>query len=151
MSAPIVKRPEVVASEEGAPTVEVLSKALPVNNSIGKLIGERSRTLPAAASSVEPPKPGGAGGQVKPPKLLKSFPPVYPPVARQRKMEGDVTIEATVDAAGNVARTRVVSGLAIFHQVAIDGLRNWKYQPATLNGQPVSADVLVVLKFRINH
>jgi protein TonB len=99
---------------------------------------------------VQPPKPAAIGGRVKPPRLLKSAPPVYPPVARQRKMEGDVAIEATVDASGKVAATRIVSGPALFHQAALDAVRNWKYQPATLNDQPVSADVLVVLKFRIN-
>ena len=152
LSAPIVKRPSAVPGEEPAPTVEVLSEAMPPGGNLGALVPSVSRTVPAAAlSSAQPLKPEGSGGNVKPPQLVKSAPPGYPPVARQRKMEGDVAIEASIDASGNVANVRVASGPAFFHQVALDAVRNWKYQPATLNGQPVSADVLIVLKFRINN
>jgi len=151
LSAPLVKQPSAVPGEEPAPSVEVLSEAIPAAGSISGLVPGAPRTVPASAlSPVQPPKPAAIGGRVKPPRPLKSAPPVYPPVARQRKMEGDVAIEATVDASGTVTTMRVVSGPAFFHQVALDAMRNWKYQPATLNDQPVSADVLVVLKFRMN-
>jgi len=152
LSAPLVKRPSAVPGDEPAPSVEVFSKAIPAGGSISGLVPGAPRTVPASAlSPVQPPKPATNGGRVKPPRLLNSAPPVYPPVARQRKMEGEVTIEATIDASGRVAATRIVSGPALFHQAALDAMRNWKYQPATLNDQPVSADVLVVLKFRINN
>jgi len=150
LSAPIVKHAEATPSEEAAPAVEILSGTIPASNPIGGLIGGEPRPLAVAESSVLPPKPSGISGQVRPPRLLKSFPPAYPLVARQRKMEGDVAVEATVDASGTVVKMRVVSGPAFFHQAALDAVRGWKYQPATLNGVTVSADVLVVLKFRIN-
>ena len=151
LSAPLVKRPSAVPGDEPAPSVEVFSEAIPAGGNLGALVPGAPRTVSVSAlSPVQPPKPAAIGGRVKPPRLLKSAPPVYPPVARQRKMEGEVTIEATIDASGKVTTMRVVSGPAFFHQVALDAMRNWKYQPATLNDQPVSADVLVVLKFRIN-
>ena len=151
LSAPIVKRPSAVPGEEPAPSVEILSEAIPASGNLNAIISDSARTLPASAVSPAQPPKAATGGHVQEPRLVKSIPPTYPPVARQRKMEGDVAVEVTIDASGNVAKMRVVSGPAFFHQAALDAVRNWKYQPATLNDQPVSADVLVVLKFRINN
>lgn len=105
--------------------------------------------LPGASpgDSALPPPP--VGGRVTPPELLSSVPPAYPLLAKKYKVEGDVTVQANIDASGNVVRMKVVSGPVLLHQAAMDALRQWKYQPAKLNDQPVPMQIRVTIKFRI--
>ncbi len=70
--------------------------------------------------------------------------------ARQMRVEGDVTIQADIDAGGNVLGMKVVSGPRVLHEAAMEALRRWKYDPATLNDQPVPSNTLVTIKFRLN-
>jgi TonB family protein len=96
---------------------------------------------PVAAISV--------GGDVKPAKLLSSVPPVYSSLARTQHVTGDVKIDALIDANGRVTSTKVISGPTLLHQAAIDALRQWKYQPATLDGKPVPMHLAITLQFRL--
>jgi protein TonB len=58
-------------------------------------------------------------------------------------------VDALVDATGHVSSMHVVSGPALLHQAAMDALRQWKYQPATLDGKPVPMHLAVTLQFRL--
>jgi TonB family protein len=89
------------------------------------------------------------GGQLQQPKLLSSVAAVYPPLARARRVQGEVTIDALIDAAGKVAETNVMSGNALLQQAAIDSLRLRKYQPALLNGQPIPTHINVTIVFHL--
>jgi len=106
----------------------------------------------AANSDVAPPPPPAAppiriGGDVKPPKLLSSALPVYPSIARSSGIEGSVVVEASIGPAGSVVSTKVISGSPMLRQAALDALRRWKYQPATLNGEPVAVQINVTIQF----
>jgi TonB family protein len=89
------------------------------------------------------------GGDVKPAKLLSSVPPVYSSLARTQHVTGDVKIDALIDANGRVTSTKVISGPTLLHQAAIDALRQWRYQPATLDGKPVPMHLSIMLQFRL--
>ncbi len=91
--------------------------------------------------------PGTA--QVTQPKLVSSVQPAYPAVAMQMHTQGDVVIRAQIDANGKVASMNVVSGSALLQQAALNALRQWKYQPSKLDGQPVPAEILVTIRFRL--
>jgi len=104
------------------------------------------------ASSSGPAAPTGSipvGGDVKSAKLLKSVPPVYPAFAKTQHVSGDVRVDALVDAEGRVTTMKVVSGPAMLHLAAMDALRQWKYQPATLDGKAVSMHLTVTIQFRL--
>jgi periplasmic protein TonB len=105
----------------------------------------------AANSDVAPPPPAAPpiriGGNVKPPRLLSSALPVYPSIARSSGIEGSVVVEASIGPAGNVVATKVISGPPILRQAALDALRRWKYQPATLNGEAVAVQTTVTIQF----
>jgi TonB family protein len=88
------------------------------------------------------------GGSLVQAKLIHSTPPVYPASARQSGIEGDVVVTAHLDQAGNVTSVGVVSGLAVLRQAAIDAVKTWKYQPSTLDGDPVQSQVNITLQFR---
>jgi periplasmic protein TonB len=102
-----------------------------------------------SSNQKEPAAPITVGGEVKPAKLLSSVPPGYPQMARTQRVSGDVTIDASIDAAGRVSATRVISGPTLLHQAAIDAVKQWKYQPATLNGQATAMHLTVTVQFRL--
>jgi len=94
--------------------------------------------------------PAPTGGRVENPRLLTSVQPVYPPLAKKQGLEGDVTIEATIDATGQVGGMKVVSGPVALQQAAMDAMRLWKYEPAKLNGQSVSMQTRVLIRFKLH-
>ncbi len=114
--------------------------------------------LPAVAASpvnLAPPTqpaatgPVSVGGEVKPPKVVSSVLPAYPAIARQANVQGNVVVHVIIDKAGNVSDARAISGPAILREAAVDALRGRKYQPSTLNGRPISIEMLVTIQFRL--
>jgi TonB family protein len=98
---------------------------------------------------VAPAAPLPIGGDVRPARLIASTSPVYPPIAKNQRIEGAVRIDALIDANGKVSSMKIVSGPVLLHQSAMDALRNWKYQAATLDGKPVPMHLTVTLQFRL--
>jgi periplasmic protein TonB len=74
---------------------------------------------------------------------------VYPSLARTQRISGDVRVEALIDASGKVSTMKVISGPTLLHQAAMDSLRQWKYQPATLNGTPVAMRLTATVQFHL--
>ena len=62
-------------------------------------------------------------------------------------MQGDVVIEMTIDAEGNVADARVVKSVPLLDQAALDAVRQWQYRPTLLNGVPTAVVTTVTVKF----
>src|SRR5882672_313282 len=105
-----------------------------------------------AANTSQPAAPAAVlrvGGEVKQAKLIASVPPSYPVLARNQHVSGDVRIDALIDANGRVTTMKIVSGPTLLHQAAMDALRQWKYQPATLNGNAVPMHLTVTIQFRL--
>jgi TonB family protein len=88
------------------------------------------------------------GGDVKAAQLIKSVPPVYPQLAKAQRVFGDVQIDALIDASGNVATLKVLSGPIILQKAALDSVKQSKYSPALLDGQPTSMHIVVTVQFR---
>jgi protein TonB len=102
--------------------------------------------LPVPAPPV-PKAPLRVGGNIKPPRMISSVLPAYPSIARQAGVEGNVVIDTVVDKTGDVASMKVVSGPPMLRQPALDALRQWKYEPSRLNGQPVAVEMIVTIQF----
>lgn len=88
-----------------------------------------------------------ADGALVAAKLLKAATPVYPPDAMRSFITGDVTLNAVVDAKGNVGKMEVIAGPAALRDAALDALQHYKYAAATRDGKGVSSEVQVVIKF----
>ena len=96
-----------------------------------------------------PAAPVAQGGDVTPARMITSVPPIYPALAKSQHVAGSVRVDALVDANGRVTTMKVVSGPSLLHQAAMDALRQWKYQPATLNGKSVPMHLAVTIQFRL--
>lgn len=138
----------------------------PVNsNTAGKLSSEAPAIQPEVATSlggpigdvlvskVAPAAPaahGPIGGMVQQPRLVRATLPVYPQLAKSSRVGGDVVVDALIDAAGRVTTLKVISGPVLLQQAAMDTVRQWKYEPARLDGQAVAMHLSVTVKFRLN-
>jgi len=90
-----------------------------------------------------------AKGEIKPPKLIKKVDPVYPLQAKQKGIEGIVILEAQTDAKGNVVKVNVLkSESTLFNLAAIEAVKQWKYQPLIINGQPTPVMFTVTVVFK---
>jgi TonB family protein len=96
-----------------------------------------------------PEMPLPIGGDVRSAKLIGSVAPVYPMLAKNQHVSGDVRVDALIDANGRVTTMKVISGPTLLQQAAMDALRQWRYQPAALDGKPVPMHLTVTLQFRL--
>jgi len=109
------------------------------------ILGSSDATPPPPEVKAEAPVK--VGGEVTPPQLISRALPLYPTVAKEANVSGDVAVRATIDAKGNVSHMEIVSGPPMLRQAALEALHRWKYRPATLDGQPVETQILVTIQF----
>ena len=145
LAKPKVRRSgKIQANGELAPTLEDNNDALSLgDNPLGANFAESSKQ-PAAPAAPVP-----VGGDVRPARLISPVSPAYPALAKAQHVAGDVRIDALIDANGRVTTMKVVSGPSLLHQAAMDALRQWKYQPATLDGKAVPMHLTVTLQFHL--
>jgi periplasmic protein TonB len=115
----------------------------------GILGGSRQMPVPPPPTPVVHKGPYRVGGKVQAPKLIQQVQPVYPPLARQAHIQGDVVIDSVIDTQGRVTQMKVVSGSPLLVEAAMQALEQWRYQPTLLNGQPVAVDMMVTVHFNL--
>jgi protein TonB len=148
------KKPVMGDVRLAAPNVNRKNSNQDAGESAPELDGQRASSgeglgTMAISNSRQPAAPLPVGGDVKSAVLLSSTPPVYPSLARTQHVNGDVKIDALIDATGHVTTMKILSGPTLLHQSAMTALKQWRYQPATLNGNPVPMHLTVTLQFRI--
>jgi len=81
--------------------------------------------------------------------LIKSVPPVYPQLARQMRVQGDVELLASIGKDGSITAVKLLSGESALSHAAIDAVKQWKYKPYYLDDQPVEIQTQITVKFRL--
>jgi protein TonB len=118
---------------------------------VGGVLGGTGTSAPTPSPAPRPvQKIVRVGSGVKPPRQTYSVDPVYPPLARETHIRGTVIVDAVIDEHGNVVQARVVSGHPLLMDAALKAVLLWKYEPTTLNGQPVSVELQVQVHFKLN-
>jgi len=74
--------------------------------------------------------------------------PVYPPVARQLKIEGRVEIEIAIAPTGSVEETKILTGNATLTGAAVNAVKLWRFEPFTSDGKPVRAIAVLSFNFK---
>ena len=95
------------------------------------------------------PEPVRIGGNMKPPTRTYYVEPRYPSVALAVKEEGTVTLEATLDEAGNVKDLKVIGSRPLLDNAAIEAVSKWRYTPTRLNGVAVPIILTVRVTFAL--
>jgi protein TonB len=79
--------------------------------------------------------------------LVTKVLPTYPEIARRANLTGKVDLEIEIDQEGKVVRATPVSGPPVFHAAAVAAVRQWRFQPATINGNRVPSQGKVSVVF----
>jgi protein TonB len=124
---------------------------------MGGVIGGILSSVPQAAPPPPPvaaPKPVApqrirVGGNVQQARLVNQPKPVYPPLAKQARIQGTVRFNAIIGRDGAIANLQVVSGHPLLVPSALEAVRQWKYQPTLLNGEPVEVVTQIDVNFTL--
>jgi TonB family protein len=81
--------------------------------------------------------------------ILRKTTPEYPANARSLRIQGAVVIHAIISKKGDVVNLSVISGPAELQQAALDAVKQWKYKPYLLNGEPTDIDTMITVNFNL--
>ncbi|MGC2474043.1 MAG: TonB family protein [Candidatus Sulfotelmatobacter sp.] len=81
--------------------------------------------------------------------LYKKVSPVYPPAAMRMRTEGAVQLIATISKNGDITHVKALSGDTLLTKAAVDAVKQWKYKPYLLNGEPVEIQTQVTINFKL--
>jgi protein TonB len=123
-------------------------------NETGVFGGIPGQGLTGGEGPALPPPPRAAaparikqGGAVTAASIRTQTQPSYPPLARQAHIQGMVVLHAIIDKQGRVAQLEVVSGHPLLVQSAMEAVKQWRYKPTQLNGDPVEVDTTIQVTF----
>jgi TonB family protein len=91
--------------------------------------------------------PARPKSELVPATLISRTAPVYPSMARQMGISGAVLMTVTISPKGTVTAVQVISGAPQLRQAAVSAVRQWRYKPAMLNGQPAESAAEVQINF----
>jgi TonB family protein len=107
---------------------------------------ERAAQVAADPAPVSPIRVSGSATQAT---LLSQVAPVYPPIAKTAHISGTVLLHCLIGKDGSVETLEYVSGPPLLMKAALDAVRQWKYKPMLLNGEPVRVDTTVSVVFML--
>jgi TonB family protein len=103
-----------------------------------------------ANGNAAPPQRIRQGGNVTAASLMNRVQPEYPKEARKERISGTVRLHVIIQKDGTVGQMEVISGHPLLVQTAIDAVRQWRYRPTQLNGNPVEVDTVVDIIFQLS-
>lgn len=122
---------------------------------VGGLDGEEAPYVflivePAAEPGKAGDGPLFVGGDVTPPRALFKAPPQYTEEARKERTVGVVIVQAVIDETGAVAEVKALKTLPHgLTEAALDAIRQWRFEPAQLDGKPVAVYYNLTINFRL--
>lgn len=119
----------------------------------------RSGSLVPPPPPPPPPPPGATAavpqriqvGSAQAARLVTKVDPVYPDAARAAQIQGIVKFSAIIDKEGRVANLQVNSGHPLLVPAAIDAVKQWRYMPTLLNGEPVEVRTDIDVNFALGN
>jgi len=81
--------------------------------------------------------------------LIRKVSPNYPPLARQARIQGTVILQAQISKDGSIQNLQLISGHPMLAPAAIEAVKQWKYKPYLLNGEPVEVETQVQVNFTL--
>jgi periplasmic protein TonB len=118
--------------------------------SMGGVIGGIIGSTNAAVPKVATPQRVRVSSGVSTGLLIRKVQPNYPPLARQARIQGDVVLQAEISKEGTIQNLQLISGHPMLAPAAIEAVKQWRYKPYLLNGEPVAVDTQVIVKFSLS-
>ncbi|MGH9643853.1 MAG: energy transducer TonB, partial [Terriglobales bacterium] len=108
------------------------------------------RRQPARPDEARPPIPRRVfKNSIEPAMLIQRVEPIYPPLPRQIRRAGRVELHAVIATDGTIRSLQVVNGDALFLRSALDAVRQWRYRPTVLDGQPVEVETYITVIYSL--
>jgi protein TonB len=106
-----------------------------------------SGTGSAVTFAPEPPKGPTKISHLDPGQIIQRVEPPYPPMARITRTQGPVTLHAVISRDGVIENLQLVSGHPLLVQAALDAVKQWRFRPYLLNGQPIEVETEITINF----
>jgi protein TonB len=150
-AAPLVE-PTTIGAEPAFVPIEVpLGDGLIVGG--GDVADAIIQPPPVALTPAAPPAPVAPvriGGGIRAPQKVHHVAPEYPAIARSARVSGIVILEAVLGEDGAVRDVRVLRSVPLLDSAAVDAVRQWRFTPTLLNGEPVPVVMTVTVAFNLN-
>ena len=117
--------------------------------SMGGVMGSILSSTPVAAPKIATPQRVRVSSGVSTGLLIRKVPPTYPPLARQARIQGVVILQAQISKDGTIQNLQLISGHPMLAPAAIEAVKQWRYKPYLLNGEPVEVDTQVQVNFTL--
>lgn len=113
--------------------------------------GDRGAVINLAPPQVAAPaKPLAQSEGVMAARLVRRVQPDYPRIAQLMHLAGTVRLQAVIGTDGTVQQLEVLSGNPILVRAAVEAVRQWRYEPTRLDGQPVEVETSITVTFVLN-
>ena len=117
---------------------------------MGGVLGSVMSSVPTAVPKVAAPQRVRVSQGVTQGLLLRKVTPQYPPLAKQARIQGTVVLSALIGKDGSIQNLRVVSGHPMLTNAALEAVKEWKYKPYILNGEPVEVETTINVNFSLS-
>jgi periplasmic protein TonB len=111
----------------------------------------RRSSQPLVQPAPRPSSPAHISSGVAAGMLIQKVQPQYPALGKAIRIEGTVILQAVISKSGAIENLRVVSGPPMLQQSAIDAVKQWRYRPYLLDGEPVEVETTINVIFSLGH
>jgi protein TonB len=149
----IPKRVQMIKEDEAPPPVMSAAGVvggIPGTGQMGGVIGGIVNTANLSVPKMAAPVRIRVSQGVSQGLLIRKVQPVYPALARQARIQGVVVLQAQISKEGNIENLTLVSGHPMLAPAAFDAVKQWKYRPYLLNGEPVEVETQVQVNFTLS-
>jgi len=117
---------------------------------MGGVIGGIISSTPVAEPKAATPTRVRVSQGVTAGLLTRKVQPTYPPLARQARIKGAVVLQAEISKEGAIQNLSLISGHPMLAPDAIDAVKQWRYRPYILNGEPVAVETQITVNFTLS-
>jgi periplasmic protein TonB len=137
------EKTEAEAESEQAPAVTSIATGAS-NSAVSGIVNTNAINAQKAAQQTLRISQGVSQGLI-----VKRVQPIYPAQARQMHLEGKIDLQANISQSGSISSVKQLSGDPVLGRAAVDAVRQWKYKPYYLNGEPVEVETQITVIFKL--
>src|SRR5689334_14857885 len=151
----IPEKVQMIKEEEAPPPVSSMAGVVGgvpggvPGGQMGGVIGGIISSTPVSVPKAATPQRVRVSQGVTQGLLIRKVQPTYPPLARQARIQGAVLLQAEISKDGAIQNLRLISGHPMLAPAAIEAVKQWKYKPYILNGEPVEVETQITVNFTL--